>query len=277
MSIIEEAVKRMADHGGRLSLDAAPAATQSMTRRRRTPPAPVDLSQVRAFRPISTDARALEANCILPRITDRAAQQAFKILRTRVLRRMEVNRWNSLAVTGIVPGEGKTLNAINLAMAMAQDLHTWVFLVDLDLQRPQVANSLGFDVPAGLGDYLLGEASMDDIVYDLGWPRLAVVPNSRSLSSEYLTSQPMLDLMHALESETPRRIVIYDMPPLLASDDVLAFAPQVDGMLLVVSEGMTQRRDLERAKEILGEMNLLGVVLNRSCERNSNAYYGSDV
>ena len=71
----------------------------------------------------------------------------------------------------------------------------------------------------------------------------------------------------------PRRIVIFDMPPLLASDDVLAFAPQFDSLLLVVSEGKSGRAMLRGAKEVLSEMNLLGVVLNRSKERNESAYY----
>jgi Mrp family chromosome partitioning ATPase len=83
----------------------------------------------------------------------------------------------------------------------------------------------------------------------------------------------MFDLMQALEREVPRRILIFDMPPVMASDDVLAFAPQIDTMLLVVSEGLTSRSLLRGAKEILSEMNLVGVVLNRSKERNDNAYY----
>jgi len=71
----------------------------------------------------------------------------------------------------------------------------------------------------------------------------------------------------------PRRVVIFDMPPLLASDDVLAFAPQFDSLLLVVSEGQSGRAMLRGAKEVLAEMNLMGVVLNRSKERNESAYY----
>ena len=54
---------------------------------------------------------------------------------------------------------------------------------------------------------------------------------------------------------------------------MLTFAPQVDGVLLVVAEGMTQRAMVEKAKEILADMNLVGVVLNRSSERDSSAYY----
>ena len=83
----------------------------------------------------------------------------------------------------------------------------------------------------------------------------------------------MADLVQRLEAESPRRIVIFDMPPILAADDVLAFAPQIDGLLLVVGEGTTGRDALKSAKEVLDEMNLVGVVLNRSAERNDSAYY----
>jgi protein-tyrosine kinase len=57
------------------------------------------------------------------------------------------------------------------------------------------------------------------------------------------------------------------------TDDVLAFAPRVDTFLLVVSQGQTARRTLSNAKEVLAEMNLMGVVLNRSTERNDSPYY----
>jgi Mrp family chromosome partitioning ATPase len=71
----------------------------------------------------------------------------------------------------------------------------------------------------------------------------------------------------------PSHLVIFDMPP-LTSDDVLTFAPRVDGVLLVVAEGRTERTALTKAKELIAEMNLLGVVLNCSAERDDrNSYY----
>jgi non-specific protein-tyrosine kinase len=67
--------------------------------------------------------------------------------------------------------------------------------------------------------------------------------------------------------------VIFDMPPLLLSDDVLRFLPNVDGLLFVVSEGKTPRSALVHAREVLPEDKLLGVVLNRSHEREESGYY----
>ena len=167
------------------------------------------------------------------------------------------------------------MTAVNLALALAQDVNTWVTLVDLDLQRPQLGSYLGMTYEHGLTDYLSGQAELDQIIYDIGVKRLAVVPNATSVesSSELLRSPRMADFVNALEAQAPRRIVIFDMPPLMVTDDVLAFAPRVDSFLLVVSQGQTARRTLTNAKEVLAEVNLMGVVLNRSTERNDSPYY----
>jgi Mrp family chromosome partitioning ATPase len=80
-------------------------------------------------------------------------------------------------------------------------------------------------------------------------------------------------LCRSLAAELPRPIVIYDLPPLLIGDDVLKFYPNADCTLFVVSEGQTSRAAVQRAQEVLQEMNLLGVVVNRSSEREESAYY----
>jgi protein-tyrosine kinase len=279
MSIIEEAVRKSAARRNRTAAaGTAPVPAASRVPARRVTPTTVDTTLARRFTPVSLDPDLLEENNILPQVTDVAALRAYKILRTRMLRRLETNQWHSLAVTGVTSGEGKTLTAINLAIAMAEDVNTWVFLVDLDLQRPRIAESLGLTNAAGrkgLSDFLLGDATFDSIVYCPGIERLGVVPNFQPLahSSESLTSPRMGEFLQQLDAELPRRVIIFDMPPVLASDDVLAFAPQFDGMLLVVAEGKTGRDSLRSAKEVLSEMNLIGVVLNRSAERNDSAYY----
>ena len=275
MSIIEEAVRKNAERNRQAIGSDSP---RGQARLRRVPAAPVDTSHAERFQPIALDKAALHDSFVLPQLQDAGALRAYKILRTRVLRRLEANQWHSFAVTGVTVGEGKTLTAINLAIALAQDPSTWVALIDLDLQRPRVAEYLGMRSvrgEKGLSDYLQGNASFENIVYAPDIERLAVIPNFSPMvnSSELLTSPRMAELMQALEAETPRRILIFDMPPVLAADDVLAFAPQIDGLLLVVAEGTTDRSALKSAKEVLAEMNLLGVVLNRSAERNDAAYY----
>ncbi len=275
MSLIEEVMRRQAHERAAVGGLAANASGASAARVARPFSAPVPESAVQQYRPAAIDPEALERNRVLLRVQDVAVSRAYKILRTRVLHRMAEHNWYTLGVTGTGAGEGKTITAINLAIALAQDPNVWVYLVDLDLQRPQLGAYLGMSYENGLTDFLTGQAELDQVIYDIGLKRLAVVPNASPLetSSEYLRSARMADFINALEAQTPRRIIILDMPPVMVSDDVLAFASRVDSFLLVASQGLTARRTLANAKEVLSELNVLGVVLNRSTERNDSPYY----
>jgi protein-tyrosine kinase len=234
----------------------------------------VEAAPTRQFETVMPSPTVLERNCVLPQVADRAALRAYKILRTRLLRRLTAEDWRWIAVTSTRAGEGKTLTSINLAVALAQEPSTHVCLVDLDLPRPQVAAQLGISCEQGLGDYLLGEAEALQVIYSCGSSNLLVVPNARPFdySSEMLASPRMLELLRVIETELPQHIVIFDMPP-LTSDDALAFAPRVDGMLLVIAEGQTDRAAVAKSKEMLAEMNLIGVVLNHSSERDDSPSY----
>jgi protein-tyrosine kinase len=277
MSLIEEVMRRQAHERtavpGPLAGHAGGAV--SAARIARTGHGPAPEAPAPQYRTAAVDPEAMERNRILLRMQDLAVSRAYKILRTRVLHRMAANNWYTLGVTGTSAGEGKTTTAINLALALAQDPNAWVYLVDLDLQRPQLGAYLGMSYEYGLTDFLTGQAELDQVIYDIGVKRLAVVPNATPVetSSEHLLSARMADFINALEAQNPRRIIVFDMPPIMVSDDVLAFAPRVDSFLLVVSQGMTARRTLANAKEVLAEMNVLGVVLNRSTERNDSPYY----
>jgi protein-tyrosine kinase len=276
MSLIEEVMRRQAHERAAMPGLAANAGGAALGARAARPlAAPLPEPPQPQYRPAPLDRTVLEDNRVLLRMQDVAVSRAYKVLRTRVLRRMQEHGWYTLGVTGTGAGEGKTLTAINLAIALAQDPNAWVYLVDLDLQRPRLGAYLGMSYEHGLTDFLAGHAELEQIIYDIGVKRLAVVPNSSPIetSSEHLRSARMADFINALEAQTPRRIVVFDMPPLLVSDDVLAFSPRVDSFLLVASQGMTARRTLANAKEVLAELNLLGVVLNRSTERSDSPYY----
>lgn len=268
MSIIESALALAKARG-----EGVP----SETRARRAPAAPtvgVETQPTRQFETVTLNPVVLESNCVLPQVADRAALRAYKILRTRLLRRLTAENWSWIALTSTKAGEGKTLTSINLAMALASEPNTHVCLVDLDLPRPQVAAQMGIRCERGLGDYLLGEAEALQVIYNCGSTNLLVIPNNRSFdhSSEMLASARMLELLRVIETELPNHIVIFDMPP-LTSDDALAFAPRTDGVLLVVAEGQTERSAVVKSQELLAEMNLIGVVLNRSEERDDAPSY----
>ena len=199
--------------------------------------------------------------------------RAYKVLRTQVSQRMRQHGWRTLGVTSPGQGEGKTLTAINLSISVALERNQSVLLVDANLGQPSIHSYLGIDVEQGLREHLLDGTPVQRILVNPRIPGLVILPGSVPLnsSSETLTSRPMLQLVQELKRRYPMRWVIFDLPPVLVSDEVLAIAPYIDAMLLVVEEGKTMRPELARAAELVqaSNKNLIGTVLNNSGERNS--------
>lgn len=204
---------------------------------------------------------------------DPAIRTSYKMLRTRILQRMRTNGWRRLAVTSASQGDGKSLTAINLAISLAGDVNHNICLVDLDLRHSSVARYLGIKSKHGMSECLQGKVPLKSVLVKPNIDRLVVLPNYKmqNHSSELISSPAMRQTADALASD-PNRIVIYDMPPLLSADDVLAFGPFFDAVLLVVAERKTARTDTMKALELLENTNVLGTVLNRSDERTA-AYY----
>src|SRR5579871_4723658 len=137
MTLIEAAIRRMQG-----ATQQAPRTSRSgATRSGLAAAAPAEVAKL--YRPATLDPAVMERNLVVPQVADEAALNAYKILRTRLLQRMASNQWFSLAVTATQPQQGKTLTSVNLAVTLAQDPHTFVYLVDLDLRRPSIAATLG--------------------------------------------------------------------------------------------------------------------------------------
>ena len=85
-----------------------------------------------------------------------------------------------------------------------------------------------------------------------------------SNSAEMLSSPRMGALVEELKNRYPKRIIIFDLPPLLGAADALAFAPCIDAALLVVEDGVTSESDLKAAVDMLSVTNIIGTVLNKS-------------
>lgn len=228
------------------------------------------------LRTVSLNNALLQENRIIVDAQGSPAGASYKVLRTRLLQLMRTNHWSTLAVTSTAPGEGKTVTAINLALSFARDVNTTTVLADFDMRRPSVAKYLGMLPDHGLSDVLEGTVPLEQVLVSPGLPRLGLLLNSvpTESSSELLASPGVSKIVRRLRAG-PQRIVVFDMPPLLAGDDVLAFAPHVDALLVVVAEGVTTRETLLAAKELVKSFNVVGTVLNRSVESGANHYYYS--
>lgn len=212
-------------------------------------------------------------NHVITSKIDPVIQTAYKMLRTRILQRMRANMWRTIAVTSAAQGDGKSISSLNLAISLAGDVNHNVCLVDLDLRHSSIANYLGLKPKHGISDCLERQVPVEEALLRTNIDRLVVLPNVRTVthSSELISSPRMHEVAAKLASD-PARIVVYDMPPLLAADDMLAFEPIVDSILLVVAEGRTRRTDTMKAFELLESSNVIGTLLNRSDERTA-AYY----
>ena len=217
-----------------------------------------------------------ESRVILSENQDESVRSAYKMLRTRTLQRMRQNDWHVIGVTSPLQGDGKSLTSVNLALSLARELTLSVILLELDLRRPTICKQFGVDPAKGLSDYLDGKAELNEVLFrPEGTKRIAILPNTEVYenSSETLSSPRVATLIDELRGSDPGRVIICDLPPYLATDDVLAFAPLTDAFLVVVSEGSTSRDVLEKGLDILQELPLLGVVLNRSEEATTGYYY----
>lgn len=239
-------------------------------------PPPAANDAIRASETVRSSPSVLKRMRVVAAANNSVEADLFRMLRTRVLQKLAQNNHRSLAIVSPGAAAGKTLTAANLATSIAKDLNHTVLLVDLDLRRPRVHSYFGLRPERGIGEYLSGKADLHACLIHPGIERLVLLPGRGTFkaSSEMLSSPRMTNLSRELRERYRDRIVLYDLPPLLTTDDAISFLPQVEACLMVVREGGSTKGELEQALELLADTNLIGTVLNDSNEKNSNRYYG---
>jgi len=192
--------------------------------------------------------------------------ETFRLLRTKVLKQLRKNNWNSIGITAPSQGAGKSMVAVNLAIAMAMEVNQTVLLVDLDLRRPQIQHYFDFKVEKGLQDCLLHDTPIADVLINPSIERLVILPGAGMMegTSELLTGHKMREIVQELKQRYESRIIIFDLPPVLTGDDVLVSMEFFDSALLVVAEGESKPDDISKAIQLLSATNLLGTVLNKA-------------
>lgn len=214
---------------------------------------------------LKVDRQQLEKERILLPGAAGAIGNPYKMLRTQVLRRMEQLGTNVLAVMSPNEGAGKTLTAINLAIAVAAETGRTALLVDLDLRNPSIHRRFGFEPKLGVEDCVRARRPVQEAMVKIaGYDRLTILPAKTPVesSSELLTDQMLGELVSELRTRYANRIIIFDLPPVLQVDDALAFSKHVQTGLLVVGEGTTLREDVVRSIGVLHDMKIVGTVLN---------------
>ena len=215
---------------------------------------------------VRLDRATLERNRIVAFEKTNPDNWVYDVLRTQVLQKMDEKGWRTLAITSPTVGSGKTVTAINLAISIAHHTQRTAMLVDFDLRRPRVGTYLGVRKTPSLSEVLTGKAQLADAMVNPDLPRLVVLPTSRPVphAAEVLSSVVVRSMVADLRERYADRIVIFDMPPVMAGDDVMALLPSVDAVLLVVGNGDSTRKEIEESMRHLPPEQLLGVVLNKA-------------
>jgi exopolysaccharide/PEP-CTERM locus tyrosine autokinase len=226
-------------------------------------------------RVMPVDENVLLENRILNQSNNSVVTDRYNLLRTKIFERTRDSGMNSILVTSVTKGEGKTLTSINLAISIARELNQTVLLVDADLRSPTVHKILGLQKDKGLSDYLLHDIPISDLLINPGIEKLVILPGGKSIpnSAEILGSPKMETLVQEMKQRYKDRYVIFDSPPLLNSPDPIVFSSYVDGIVLVVEAGKTTTQQITEAMNLLKGKNIIGTVLNKAPIREKDYGY----
>jgi len=184
---------------------------------------------------------------------------------------------NRIMVTSALPGEGKTFVSLNLAMSLVAEVDTQVLLVDADASRPALGQRLRLAPSKGLLDLLADpNLSLDDVVLSTNVDRLSILPAGKphSHATELLASEGMSRLVKLLASDDPRRIVLFDTPPLLAASESAVLAAHMGQVILVIGADDTPRGTVAEALATIETCPVVFTLLNRVSSSDRSNYYG---
>lgn len=183
---------------------------------------------------------------------------------------------NTMMVTSAIPGEGKSVTALNLAISLAQEYDHTVLLIDADLRRPTVHRYLNLERQTGLSDCLLEEAQLADAIIPTGIGRLSVITAGKEVGNpgELFSSHRMKSMLDEIKHRYSDRYIIFDAPPLLPFAETRSLAHLVDGVVFVIKEELATQTNIRDAVETLKGTSILGVVYNdASIAHNIDRYH----
>jgi Mrp family chromosome partitioning ATPase len=197
---------------------------------------------------------------------DSPVAKAFDLLRTRLVHTLRQNGWSRIAVAAPRRRAGATFTSINLALSLGRVPGMRTVLMDLNQRHPGIGDALDVHNVGEMRDFLTGKVSQNDHLVRLG--------DTLALGLTRTPFADSADLLHDLRiARTLDRmcdslrpdVVLYDMPAILEYDDLGAFLPQVDGVLLVSDGTSTTARQIAECERVMqGQTQLLGVILNRA-------------
>ncbi len=145
-----------------------------------------DLIQYTKTRVAPISPQVLRENRIIMGLRDDPHSDLFRVLRTNILKQLREKNWNSFFITSATEGAGKTMTALNLAIAIALEGNQSVLLVDADLRRPSIGHHLGVECKFGFVDYLTDIVPLEQVLVNPGIERLVLLPGKYTKGNLYL-------------------------------------------------------------------------------------------
>ena len=233
--------------------------------RRTTKPADGDLDELwGVFPSLEIDKRRLEKRRLLS-YEGGAAAAPFDLLRTKLIRAAQTENWRRIAIVSPGAGAGKTTTMVNLAFSLGRQPDLRTIAVDFDMRRPALHQVLGQTPKQGMADVIYGRIGFDQHGRRLN-RNLVFGMNDRPArnSSEILQSHQTEALVTALEETFRPDYILFDMPPMLSTDDTYGFLSRVDAALIVVEAERTPMAQIDVVERQVADVtNVLGVVLNK--------------
>jgi exopolysaccharide/PEP-CTERM locus tyrosine autokinase len=218
--------------------------------------------------------------CIVTcRNPDSPVSEQYRKLKTVLLKMTRKDFRNTVLVTSALSGEGKSVTCANLAVMLAREYGQTVLLVDADLRKPSLRNYLGLAPVFGLADCLHDGIDPGRAIVKTGLPKLSFLSAGKKVAdpAELLSSQRMKDLLTELKHRYADRYIIIDTSPALLYAEAVALSALVDGVLIVVKEGVATLKGVGDMLETLKGASLLGIVYNDvSAASLDGSYSGYD-
>ncbi len=201
------------------------------------------------------------------------AAEKFRFLGVRLRQLQQGRMLKKVLITSTLPEEGKSLVAANLAATLARRQQQKVLLLEGDLRRPVLAQQMGHPHVPGITEWLYEGAGPINNIFYLDGPGFWLLPAGRPPENplELMQTGRLNSLLEQLTVTFDW--VIIDSPPLLPLADTSVWTRLVDGVLLVVREGKTEKRQLQRGLAALDKSRLLGVVVNNHTGTDNKNYY----
>ncbi|MGB0129483.1 MAG: XrtA-associated tyrosine autokinase, partial [Rhodocyclaceae bacterium] len=224
-----------------------------------------------------------EKGIVTPSDPRALVSEEFRVIKRPLLRNAAgktagtIKNANLIMVTSALPGEGKTTSALSLAMSIALEMDKTVLLVDADVAKPSVLRVLGIEERRGLLDVLVDDSvDLSDVLLRTNVENLVVLPSGRThaRATELLASDDMAHLVDEIAGRYPDRIIVFDSPPLLLTNEARVLAAHMGQIVIVVESGRTLNSSVQQALTTIETCPVKLLMLNKMRGVSTGNYYG---